>query len=186
MDTPVVVALLAGTVTAAGWLVTHVLSGRREMERHRTEASLAYVESQLRDLYGPLVFSLYEGRQAWEDFLSTVGRRYLTVEGRPVDDEEVQTWLFWVESLFMPRNEQILNLLMTKTHLIEGPSFPGSYVQFLNHHNSWKMKHSRWKSDGVAYSWHSNVDWPEAFEREVISTFETLKRRHAQLLGKLS
>jgi hypothetical protein len=74
---------------------------------------------------------------------------------------------------------------MSKTHLIDGPTFPDSYIAFLDHTNSWEISHRRWKEQGVEYPWHSKVNWPDEFEREVTDTFQELNAKHAALVGQL-
>ncbi len=185
METPIIVALIAGTVTAIGWLVNHILADQREQIQQQKEVSLKYVEQQLEELYGPLAFLLYEGRRTFVDLLDTLDRNFVFFNNQPLPENELKTWLFWVEKAFIPRNEEIKRLLMSKPHLIEGSKFPKSYVAFLDHHNSWMIRHKRWKEEGVEYSWHSKINWPREFEQEVIETFEVLKEKHSVLLGEL-
>ena len=82
--------------------------------------------------------------------------------------------------------EKIKSLLMSRTHLIEGSEFPRSYVEFLDHCNSWSINHRRWQEQKVEYSWHSRINWPSRFEKQVLKTFKVLKSRHAQLIGQLT
>jgi len=185
VETPIAVALITGSITAIGWLSTHTLTARRERARARAEATLHHVERQLEELYGPLVFLIYEGRRTFEDLLQTLGRTYVFRESESLPPNELKTWIFWAENALLPRNDRIKQLLMAKTHLIEGGVFPPSYVAFLDHHNSWVVNHERWKKEQVPYSWHSRINWPETFESEVIGTFQYLKAKHARLLTQL-
>jgi hypothetical protein len=185
MDAPVAAALVTGSVTAAGWLVSNILTIRREEQRHRTEAQLKFVERQIEELYGPLAFLLHEGRRTFEDLLDALGRRYVFQDAVPLSEHELKTWLYWAEAEFLPRNEKIKCLLMTKAHLIEGPVFPDTYIKFLDHANSWSINHRRWKDQQVEYSWHSKIGWPEEFEKDVLETFTRLNAVHSALLGKL-
>jgi hypothetical protein len=178
-------ALIAAVVAAAGWFANDRLTSRREELRRRTEAQFKFVERQLEELYGPLAAELYEGRRTFTDLLDSLGRRYVFPADGVLPPDELKTWLFWAESDFLPRNERIKALLMRKTHLIDGPVLPDSYISFLDHCNSWAINHRRWKEQGVKYSWHSKINWPAAFEEEVLASFRDLKRRHADLLGKL-
>ena len=74
----------------------------------------------------------------------------------------------------------------SKTHLIEGESIPKSFLTFLSHSHSWKLQHERWQKQGIAYSWYSKVRYPPEFNKEVLSTFEYLKKHHSILIGKIS
>jgi hypothetical protein len=186
METPVVVALVAGVVTAIGWLVNHWLTANREEARRRTEAQLKFVERQIEELYGPLASLLHEGRRTFADLLQALGRTYVFHDDDFLPPEELKTWLYWAETEFLPRNEKIKDLLKSKTHLIDGPTFPESYVQFFDHCNSWAINHRRWKDQKIAYSWRSKINWPDEFENEVLGTFASLKAEHSNLLGRLS
>jgi|SRR6185503_18968106 len=100
METPVIVALIAGSITGVGWLVNHWLSGRREEQRRRIEAQLKFVERQIEELYGPLAFLIYEGERNFRDLLEALGRRFVFSENRALPPDELRTWLFWAEAVF--------------------------------------------------------------------------------------
>jgi hypothetical protein len=180
-------ALMTGSFVAlAGWLVPHFLELRKDRRNHQLQAQLTFVERQIEELYGPLAASLYEGRRTFRDLLESLGRDYVFSESDELPEGELSTWLYWAEADFLPRNEYIKTLLKSKAHLIDGAEFPDSYVEFLDHCNSWAISHKRWLEQQVEYNWHSKVDWPDAFENQVIATFQSLKRRHSDLLGELA
>ena len=133
-----------------------------------------------------MAFLIYEGRQTFEDLLATLGRSHVFSGNKPLPANELKTWLYWAETDFLPRNEKIKNLLMSKTHLLEGGDFPQSHLLVLDHCNSWAVSHRRWKDQGVEYSWHSRINWPEDFEEDVVNTFQALRAHHAALIGRLS
>ena len=159
------VALLAGTVTAVGWFINHVLNERAERRRQHLQAQLKFTTQQLEELYGPLVFLINEGQHAWDDLLNLLGREYVFVEVGstevPLPPEELKAWMFWAEHSFMPLNREIRRLLSTKTHLIEGSVMPDSFDIFLKHYSTWEIRHLRWTKEQVEYSWHSSTDWPK-------------------------
>jgi len=180
-------AIVTGSFVAfAGWLVPHFLELRKDRRNHQLQAQLTFVERQIEELYGPLAASLYEGRRTFRDLLESLGRDYAFPESDVLPEDELSTWLYWAESDFLPRNEYIKTLLKSKAHLIDGAEFPDAYVEFLDHCNSWAISHKRWLEQQVKYNWHSKVDWPDAFENQVIATFQSLKRRHSDLLGELA
>lgn len=177
-----IIATLTGAI---GWYANHWLISRREQDRRRYQAELNFVERQIEELYGPMAAALYEGARAFNDLLETLGRNYVFSDDSTISDGDLKTWLFWTENEFLPRNANIKNLLTTKAHLIARSEFPESYVKFFDHCNSWDIKHRRWKSENIEYSWHSNIGWPDEFEQEVINEFQALKRRHSELIGHL-
>jgi hypothetical protein len=91
-----------------------------------------------------------------------------------------------VDNDFMPRNDAILRLLSTKTHLIEGEQMPKSYSDFVEYYNAWRMSHLRWQREGVEYDWHAKGWYPEQFSVDVLDTFTRLKREHSALVGRVT
>jgi hypothetical protein len=186
MEVPILVVIISATVTILGWLINHILTGYRERKAQQLAALMKFTERQLEELYGPLAFLIWDGRRAFTDLLEIFGRDYVFPPSGTLTEDELKTWLFWLDNYFFPKNERIKDLLMTKTHLIEGEEMPASYLAFLEHHNSWYLNHLRWKKKGVTYSWHSKINAPREFEEEILDTFKHLKARHTRALRKLS
>jgi hypothetical protein len=183
------IALGAVLATAIGWGVGYVLSSRESRRLERMKTAVKHLESQLQELYGPLAFLIWEGQRSWKDLFDTLE----ILRGEPQQSvfpltkkDELELWLFWVDNDLLPRNERIRELLMSKTHLIEGASMPRSYLEFLEHHNSWNINHLRWQKQGIEYPWHSKVNYPQNFGKEVTATFGSLKERYYGFLEKLS
>lgn len=187
MDVAWAIAILGAIVTGLGWLVTNILSTSSKNRQRRLTSQIEFIRQQLEELYGPLAFLLLEGRQTFQTLAETLGKDHLKDEDvDSFSEPELKAWLFWVDADFFPRNEKIKKLLSKKTYLIEGREVPESYLTFLNHHNSWKISHERWLQQGIAYGWHSKINWPDQFEEDVLYTFNILKRRHAILIGMIS
>jgi hypothetical protein len=185
MDAAIAVAVITGALTALGWLVNYALAGRREREARAIGALLAHTERQLERLYGPLEFQMIEGRQVFQDLLEDLGRGWVFPLDERLEGDELRRWHFFLEHSGLPGNERIRELLAENTHLIEGDRMPASYQAFLEHYSSWKLEHLRWEKEGAEYRWHSRVNWPIEFERDVHETFESLMERHAALRGKV-
>jgi hypothetical protein len=184
MNTAILVAALAGAVSVVGWFVSYLLTSRADRRRASLIARINYIEKQLAELYGPLAFLIYEGRATFMDLLDTLGRDYVFGD-EPLPEDELRVRLFWVNNDLMPRNAAIQQLLSTKTHLISQGDLPASYLAFLNHYNSWRVTHERWKNENVPYSWHSKVNWPSEFDEDILRTFRELIRTHAELIGSV-
>jgi hypothetical protein len=179
-------AVLAAIIGAIGWFVSHQHQKSRANEERRAKAELEFLERQIEELYGPLASLLHEGRRSFSDLCISLGRNHIFPANGCLPANELKTWLYWAEAEFLPRNDRIKNLLIAKAHLIHGSEFPKSYIDFLDHANSWAINHRRWKDENVEYSWRSRIDWPPGFEREVLQAFGELKRRHNVLLGRIS
>lgn len=186
MNQAIVVALIAGTVTAIGWLVNYVSLKRGDRHKQALAARLAFVDRQLQHLYGPLVFLMHEGTSAFSDLVETLGRSYVFMDDREISEEDLELWLFWVDNDLMPRNAAIQSLLASQSHLIAGSAMPQSYISFIEHYNSWRVSHLRWKEKSIRYSWRSKVNWPDDFEQEIIRTYAKLKHEQQGLLGQVA
>jgi hypothetical protein len=107
METGTLSAVVGGVIAAAvattGWVINYVLTRRSDRHRQKLAASLRYTERQLEGLYGPLEFLVSEGQRTFEYLVETLGRSYVFHEGTT-----------------LPEND----LLMTKTHLIDGEKIP--------------------------------------------------------------
>ncbi|WP_413458452.1 hypothetical protein [Herbaspirillum huttiense] len=186
LETQTTITLMTTSFAAVGWLINHVITSRQHRKRGQLEAQQKYLERQIEELYGPLASALFEGRRTYLDLLDTLGRETVFIGEELLSESDLATWLFWAEADFLPRNEFIKTLLKTKAHLIEGSTFPESHIEFLDHCNSWAINHRRWKEEKVPYSWHSKINWPDDFERDVLLTAQSLKNRQAELLGQLT
>ena len=190
MDSIILVASITALITIIGWLANHILQSARERHSQRLRTSINFIERQLEELYGPLAFLVLEGKRTFKDLLETLGRDFVFYTDewgeRSLPEDELKLWQFWVENDLISRNEKIKELLMKKTHLIDGKKIPNSYLEFLDHHNSWMINHLRWKKEGIEYSWHSKINWPKNFGKDVLSTFEKLKERHSLFLKEIS
>ena len=167
MNIELIIETIVDSVKAIGWVVNHIFSLRLERRRHNLTAQLKYTERQLEELYGPLAFLLIEREQVFKDLLSALGRNYVFVEGQELAEDELKTWLFWVENSFLPSSKKIGDLLESKVHLIEGNRLPDSYKELVMHFSSWEIRHQRWKKEKVEYSWHSSVSYPQQFSVDV-------------------
>jgi hypothetical protein len=184
MDTAIVIAVIGALVSILGWIVNSILNGVSQRRLDSLTFQIEHTQQQLQELYGPLAFLLIEGRQAYQELLAALGRDFVFIEGTPLPEHEQALWIFWAEHDFLPRNEKITALVANRTHLIEGRRMPESWVKFLEHASSWQINHAKWQNLRTEYSWHSRVNWPSSFENDVLLMFETLKERHAKLMGQ--
>lgn len=186
MDTALLVAIITATASVLSWVINSIYSSWKEKRKEKFKARLEFIDQQLEELYGPLAFLIHEGEHSFKSIFRTNRKRWVSLRGdKPKPDDQLALWIFWVENDFFPRNEKIKQLLMEKTHLIEGSRVPESFLQFMEHYNTWKLEHQRWREEGVEYSFISRVRFPEEFNDEVLTTFKKLKKEQNQFLDKI-
>ena len=114
-----VAATLAVTAALAftGYLATY-WTNRRLAER---ATRLERVDLQLRDLCGPLLALVTASARSWEAFR----RRYKPEGGSYWDgnvapiDEKAEAWRSWMQQVFIPLNENLEKLVITKADLLD-------------------------------------------------------------------
>jgi hypothetical protein len=140
---------------------------------------LVHVERQLDELYRPFLALVRESHASVQDFMKTkLGRDWIF----PLENEaEVKAWLEKAESDLMPRNERMCALVRSKRDLVDGPDLPPNWKALLEHQDGWRALHEKWKTQHVAYSWHSPTAFPKRLEAELVADVERLEKRRDQL-----
>jgi hypothetical protein len=143
---------------------------------------LERIGRQLEEFYAPLFYLVEESRLAIEDVMDHLQRDYVFPTDGPMPEDELRFWLFRAENDLMPRNEEMVALILEKRALAEGETLPRILDALVEHQKSWRELHRRWKEQGVKYGWRSNSPFPRnlgtVLEREVAR----LKTRRAELL----
>lgn len=135
-----------------------------------TEADLEFRQRQIEEFYGPIYASLKLSSEIYP----------LWLQGRfkEVDREII--------ALFKQQNEEIINILKTKAHLIDGAAYPPEFIKFMTSATLWGMYCSRpndpYLPEHVAGL--EPVQWPQEFEHYIFVKTEELKRTLDQLLIK--
>lgn len=143
--------MLAATITASSGILIAVLAywlnslGETRRTVHR--AKLEWVNSQLRELYGPLLVLTDVNETAWNEYKS----RYLT-EGtqrrRPevMTEQEKRRWKVWMSTVFAPAGLQMRDTIMRHGDLIIGNEMPKVVLDFCSHVSSLEVLLAEWNS----------------------------------------
>ena len=124
------------------------------------QSQIQFREKQLAELYGPIYALL---------------KRI-----RPIDDlwnqEKVKDVDDTIIRVIRDSNNRIVDIILTKSHLIRGNTIPESYTRFLTHVAVW---HAFWDNpsrDWSAYAKLRDAQYDMKFEEEVFQTTEALKQ----------
>ncbi len=175
-------ALVSGTVFAAVLGLFGRLWLDRRLERLKYElgvdtktrelmlrSRIEFKERQLAEFYGPIYAYLKRGRPIYD----------LWTEGRLDEvDEHIQV-------LFVATNNEIVRIILSKSHLIQGSQIPASFTQFLTHVAVWQS-YLTTPHKGIPFQEEEfpEVYYPETFEEEIFKTTETLKAELDELHRK--
>jgi hypothetical protein len=138
---------------------SHLRTGEKQSELI-LRSHIERKERQLAEFYGPIYSRLKRGRPIYDFWC----------KGRL---EEIESSII---EMFNEHNNAIVNILVTKIHLIEGAKIPDSHIKFLSHVVIWHA-YLETKHKGVPFD---KEEFPEAyvsddFENEILSTTEMLK-----------
>jgi len=175
-------AAIVSTVLLAfiGYAVTYANNVRIEQRKSQIE----YLNEQLENLYGPLYSLTNAGRVAWEAFRGRYrpGGAFFSTENPP-DERELAAWVLWMREIFMPNNLKMERVIIENAHLIDGPSMPRPFTDFLVHVEGYKVVMKKWES-GDYSEFASFNNYPQELNIYVNQTFNDLKARQAELLGR--
>jgi hypothetical protein len=173
-------ALLSGAVgTGVALFVGKTLFSRslgytldRLLERRKLlgQSDLDFRKQQLAEFYGPIYAYMKLGEGLYGLFL----------EGQLQD---INTEVI---ALFRRQNEEIVRLIATKSHLIDGNSIPTAFMRFTTSVTLWDLYTAR--PDQPWFPEHIKqlplAQWPEEFQSHVYAKTEELKAIVAGLYKK--
>lgn len=168
-------------VAISGYLFTylhqrHVSSKRAQLER---------VNSQLRDLYGPLYASLRANQSVWKAFTENYwpehGEDGFFGDGTNTSDKEKETWRIWVIEVFEPLNARIEKSILENGDLLQDGEFPEVFVKALAHIAAYRAVYQRWREGD--FSEHTSVcNFPDLLS-EIAPKYHALLDEQRRLTG---
>ena len=170
-------AVLAAVAFLARTSLTSWIDQRLERLKHELgleatrrelliRSQIEFKERQLAEFYGPIYALLKRGRPIYD--LWKAGRLH-EIEGA-------------TRELFITANNRIVEIILTRSHLIRGPEIPESFTRFLTHVAVWHA-YAETPHKGVPFSREQFPEAfsPDGFEKEIVSTTEGLKRELDEL-----
>jgi hypothetical protein len=172
-----VTVILAGAGYLAKYLNDLVLARRRDR--------LDRLNRQLSELYGPLLAVATAGRSCWRAFRA----RYRPGGGAfwgsdpPPTAEEAAAYRLWMTEVFMPLNERMAEIVITKADLLDGVEMPRCLTQLCAHVAGHRSIAKRW--DAGDLSEHSfGLNFPQEVYQYLEDTFSHLKAEQTRLLNR--
>ena len=144
----------------------------------------ARIERQLGDLYQPLLALIVESRESRQDFLKKEGRNEALPSDREPTEAELKRWIEKMEGDLFPRNDRMCALIRGKRDLVDGATLPASWQALLDHQDTWRADHEKWRKEGVPYPFHSRTGFPRSLERELRADIQRLEGRRDALRAK--
>ena len=169
----------------AGYIITYFINIRLEQRKARLER----VNRQLKDLYGPLFALRQASSRAWASFNSILNAKYPTgskavfVDNEESHPDKMKLWVRWMETVFMPLNEKIYELIETNSDLLIEEEMPQCILDFLAHVAAYKVVKRQWM-EGDYSEYTSVINYPREIDNYAIQSYEKLKKEQTKLLGR--
>ena len=179
---PLFVALIAGSITAVGWLVTYSLTKRKEDRVRRIENTIKYLERQIQEFYGPL-FNLVHQIVVCNhvQFSILYGRGTSNISG----ESKMKIEQFFQEKYFIPLHDEMVRILKTKLYLIEGTELPESFYKYLRHSTQEQVQRALWANYGISTSHVPGIPYPNELYQDVKNSLDNIMIKYEQCLESL-
>lgn len=166
-------AILTIIVAFTGYAITfmsaHMLARRRD--------KLKLVNKRLNEFYGPLYVASEAGNIAYRSLLNRLGKE----QSYPILDSELQEWVLWMRTIFIPLNEVRERIIIDKAHLIVEEKMPQCLLDFVTHVVGYKAVLAKW-ADGDYSERRSTIGWPPEFDAYVRESYAKLKAEQMRLM----
>ena len=157
----------------AGYLITFWIT--RTMARRADRLKL--VNERLNEFYGPLYVASQAGNIAYRSLLNKQGK----TQSYPILDSELEEWVLWMKTIFMPLNDIRERIIIEKAHLIVEEQMPRCLLDFVTHVVGYKAVLAKW-ADGNYTERRSTIGWPPEFDLYVERSYQALKAEQTRLM----
>jgi hypothetical protein len=140
----------------------------REVFLWRSE--LAYREQQLSQLYGPAYGYVMSQRKIYALWM----------------DHKMHEVNFDVKKLLSTQNHILRDLIISKSHLIDGPQMPDSFVRFFTSTLVFDLYAAPSDAGSVPEQLKADARYPDDFDDHIIKTTERLRARIEMLHAKFA
>ena len=150
----------------------------------RRKDQLERLNRQLSELYGPLFALNHAAETARQKFLERYAQGRISFFAHNIahSEEDLQRWRHWMQTVFMPINMRIYELILSKSDLLIEADMPSVLLRLCGHVASFKVVIEKWTQGD--FSEHlALVSFPKELHAYAKASFERLKFKQAKLLG---
>jgi hypothetical protein len=170
-------AVITASASVFVAMFAFIFNQRAQIQQERRQIRLARVNSQLRELYGPLNMLVDVNERLWERLRSS---------GLPVQEERnpaaaTEDWLRWRDGALMPTNRKMRDIIILHADLLLEVDIPVPLRDFCAHVDSMEIvlaaEHSNiWEATLIPHPGSSYVTYVRA-------SFSLLKKEQQRLLN---
>ena len=174
----------------AGYIAAYVngtrLDAKRatlDRENRQLTARLDRVNRQLSEMYGPLLATSRAGTAAWSAFFDM----YIPLGQYSLDTatpEQLEIFRLWMQTVQMPLNDRLVEVITTKSDLLEEEDVPAILLEVCAHVYSYKGVMARWEVEDFSRHF-TELNFPTALDDYASKNYRALKREQLRLIGVL-
>lgn len=180
MDPRIAAAVIAAgvslAVSAAGWW----FAWRQADRSRRIERTLARLERQIGDFYGPILGLVEQYRIVKEVRGEILAKGKET--GRLNDEQSVVVKRFVYENFYEPIHKRLTEILDERLYLIENGEIPKSFREYLHTAVQEKIQYRLWTDREISTDFLEGRGFPEDFARAVDETLKRLLEQQEEVL----
>jgi hypothetical protein len=172
----------ARNIQRSGYLFTYYNAKVTEERKARIERC----NTQVRDLYGPLLATVNATRAAYAAMVrqaspdGTTGGFVAAARARP-EGREGHVYRTWMRDVLQPLNERAAAIVVDHADLLEEAAMPPALLQLVAHVSANRVVLARWSAGDLAEQ--SAITYPDTLHAWVAAEFAAVKARQAALLG---
>lgn len=175
---PVTAAVVAASASIIVAVLAFVLNQYGQTRQERRQARLVRVDSQLRDLYGPLNAIVDANERIWEALRAT----QLPGSADRSPEDATDGWRRWRDEVLQPANRRMRDLIFAYADLLVEAEVPEPVRDFCAHVSAQEIVLAA-EDEGARE--RTLIGHPgDAYVSYVRRTFAALKTEQAQLLRR--
>jgi hypothetical protein len=178
VEATVKAALIAALFGFFGLFITQFLTRWREDRTKRIQLGIEHAEKQLSEFYSPLLALV----EQLDRIAIASDAIYKASKKNASEDRSNIDRVMW--EIYSPVHEEILTILKTKIHLIEGFAIPTSVKEYFRHYASQKIYWQLVAKEQVIKN-VKTVGYPEAFYWDIRYGLSIVSQRYENSLQEL-
>ena len=156
-----------------------------DTKKSQLDSELNRVNEQLQHFYGPLKALNEASEIAWIGFRKKYRphtQHYFSNKEMP-NDVELEAWRLWMSIVFMPNNNKMFEIIISRLDLLIEDEMPESLKLLCAHVSAYKTVMVKWENGD--YSEHTSiVNFPaHEVKKYTDISFSNLKKKQRQLFG---
>jgi hypothetical protein len=177
----VITTLVTIVLAFLGYLIKYI----NDLTLARRKDKLDRINKQLGDFYGPLYSLLKSNQQAWRSFRQKhkPSGSYFDQKNPPTE-EQVIAWRHYMKNVFMPANEKVYDIIVTKSDLLIEDDMPQCLLNLISHIVVYRAVIKNWDLGNTEEN-TSIINFPDDAREYVYKAFEQLKKEQFRLLHKV-